>query len=175
MGTQACQIDRRGSGGARRDRTADLLHAMQALSQLSYGPTCIKLQRFATQALEDKALTSKSSQRAVSRSEARCYAVLGPPWNHHGTTKHRRRPEHVAWLHFSLETKRSAYLKRRHDSKPEGSRLPTNAITGLKPRRTRYDVTDQGCARVQRRVMPSGVNRRCRTRLYPSRRCYRMS
>ena len=27
------------SGGARRDRTADLLHAMQALSQLSYSPT----------------------------------------------------------------------------------------------------------------------------------------
>src|SRR5690606_13378892 len=26
-------------GGAKRDRTADLLHAMQALSQLSYGPT----------------------------------------------------------------------------------------------------------------------------------------
>src|SRR5579864_3842439 len=30
---------RRLAGGARRDRTADLLHAMQALSQLSYGPT----------------------------------------------------------------------------------------------------------------------------------------
>src|ERR1700733_3924815 len=29
----------RKAGGARRDRTADLLHAMQALSQLSYGPT----------------------------------------------------------------------------------------------------------------------------------------
>ncbi len=28
-----------GVGGARRDRTADLLHAMQALSQLSYSPT----------------------------------------------------------------------------------------------------------------------------------------
>jgi hypothetical protein len=27
-----------GCGGAKRDRTADLLHAMQALSQLSYGP-----------------------------------------------------------------------------------------------------------------------------------------
>ena len=27
------------NGGAKRDRTADLLHAMQALSQLSYGPT----------------------------------------------------------------------------------------------------------------------------------------
>ncbi len=25
-------------GGASRDRTGDLLHAMQALSQLSYGP-----------------------------------------------------------------------------------------------------------------------------------------
>jgi hypothetical protein len=27
------------SGGGKRDRTADLLHAMQALSQLSYTPT----------------------------------------------------------------------------------------------------------------------------------------
>ena len=26
-------------GGAKRDRTVDLLHAMQALSQLSYNPT----------------------------------------------------------------------------------------------------------------------------------------
>jgi hypothetical protein len=31
-------------GGARRDRTVDLLHAMQALSQLSYSPT--KVVRF---------------------------------------------------------------------------------------------------------------------------------
>jgi hypothetical protein len=30
-------------GGARRDRTADLLHAMQALSQLSYSPTVARL------------------------------------------------------------------------------------------------------------------------------------
>jgi hypothetical protein len=30
---------RRGSGGASRDRTDDLLHAMQALSQLSYSPS----------------------------------------------------------------------------------------------------------------------------------------
>ena len=29
-------------GGARRDRTADLLHAMQALSQLSYGPNSLE-------------------------------------------------------------------------------------------------------------------------------------
>src|ERR1700734_3768255 len=41
MGTQARKSIGRGikTGGARRDRTADLLHAMQALSQLSYGPT----------------------------------------------------------------------------------------------------------------------------------------
>jgi hypothetical protein len=31
-------------GGAKRDRTADLLHAMQALSQLSYGPEPMGLQ-----------------------------------------------------------------------------------------------------------------------------------
>jgi hypothetical protein len=31
-------------GGARRDRTADLLHAMQALSQLSYGPKSVEPQ-----------------------------------------------------------------------------------------------------------------------------------
>ena len=29
----------RGIGGASRDRTDDLFHAMEALSQLSYGPT----------------------------------------------------------------------------------------------------------------------------------------
>ena len=41
MGTQAENQSSNDvkSGGARRDRTADLLHAMQALSQLSYGPT----------------------------------------------------------------------------------------------------------------------------------------
>src|SRR5690606_18591300 len=37
---------RAGIGGARRDRTADLLHAMQALSQLSYGPTRRKAGKF---------------------------------------------------------------------------------------------------------------------------------
>ena len=41
----------------------------------------------------------------------------------------------------------------RHNTKLEGSRLTTNAITGLKPRRTPYDVTDPGSAGVQLRVM----------------------
>ena len=35
------------SGGAKRDRTADLLHAMQALSQLSYGPTMLEAEFYA--------------------------------------------------------------------------------------------------------------------------------
>src|SRR5690606_9968281 len=30
------------NGGAMRDRTADLLHAMQALSQLSYSPVALR-------------------------------------------------------------------------------------------------------------------------------------
>jgi hypothetical protein len=36
--SRSSRSERRLVGGARRDRTADLLHAMQALSQLSYGP-----------------------------------------------------------------------------------------------------------------------------------------
>src|SRR5271170_907860 len=43
-GDAGLKIDRSGltkTGGARRDRTADLLHAMQALSQLSYGPVTL--------------------------------------------------------------------------------------------------------------------------------------
>ena len=31
-------------GGAKRDRTVDLLHAMQALSQLSYNPTYLMVE-----------------------------------------------------------------------------------------------------------------------------------
>jgi hypothetical protein len=42
-GPGACDAVER--GGARRDRTADLLHAMQALSQLSYGPGAAKKKR----------------------------------------------------------------------------------------------------------------------------------
>jgi hypothetical protein len=45
----------------------------------------------------------------------------------------------------------------RDDSKPEASRLTSNAIAGRKPRPTRYDLTDPGCAGVQLRVMPGGA------------------
>src|SRR5438067_8818221 len=33
-------------GGGKRDRTADLLHAMQALSQLSYTPAVLKCEHY---------------------------------------------------------------------------------------------------------------------------------
>ncbi len=49
-------------GGAKRDRTADLLHAMQALSQLSYSPyknkfsqkNNIQFQLFKVRKIEDQ-------------------------------------------------------------------------------------------------------------------------
>ena len=45
-------------GGARRDRTADLLHAMQALSQLSYSPTEPRALRAGGEAVKKKSKRS---------------------------------------------------------------------------------------------------------------------
>src|SRR6202034_81614 len=67
------------TGGARRDRTADLLHAMQALSQLSYGPT--RKPRQPTQpprpcqAWPGWAPASAASNRASERSRPRSASV----------------------------------------------------------------------------------------------------
>ena len=47
-------------GGARRDRTADLLHAMQALSQLSYSPTEPGTLRMRAQAVKNRAAAAGS-------------------------------------------------------------------------------------------------------------------
>src|SRR5690606_9899359 len=44
--------DRKGIGGARRDRTADLLNAIQALSQLSYGPEPVGISGYGPQPAE---------------------------------------------------------------------------------------------------------------------------
>jgi hypothetical protein len=51
-------LDQSNRGGARRDRTADLLHAMQALSQLSYSPT-------ESRTLRTKACRVKSALNAI--------------------------------------------------------------------------------------------------------------
>ena len=43
--SQAVKWRKEENGGARRNRTADLLNAIQALSQLSYGPTHMSVRR----------------------------------------------------------------------------------------------------------------------------------
>jgi hypothetical protein len=52
------------SGGARRDRTADLYNAIVALSQLSYGP----LRR--AQSREERSVRSTVKRRGVPHREA---------------------------------------------------------------------------------------------------------
>ena len=59
------------SGGARRDRTDDLLLAKQALSQLSYGPI-----RFAGCAFMRVAWQGKASREG---RHAPCYLRMGVP------------------------------------------------------------------------------------------------
>src|SRR5258708_14994025 len=59
-------------GGARRDRTADLLHAMQALSQLSYGP--LELPR----ALGD-ARQNTEHRRILNTVQGRSQVSSSPP------------------------------------------------------------------------------------------------
>ena len=70
---------RREIGGARRDRTADLLRAKQALSQLSYGPdNVVGLGRFE---LPTSPLSGvRSNQLSYRPKVSRCLNIveLGP-------------------------------------------------------------------------------------------------
>ena len=56
-------------GGARRDRTADLLHAMQALSQLSYGP--VELQRLKSACGHDPEPQFRADLKSLRRRRRR--------------------------------------------------------------------------------------------------------
>ena len=58
-------------GGARRDRTADLLHAMQALSQLSYSPTQARTLLAYTEPVKNSDYTSRSAPTAAPRRRHR--------------------------------------------------------------------------------------------------------
>src|SRR5437764_1020376 len=58
-------------GGARRDRTADLLHAMQALSQLSYGPTRGRRNLRTAPGLVKLGLSSVSVRRNLAEPQRR--------------------------------------------------------------------------------------------------------
>ncbi len=57
-------------GGATRDRTADLLHAMQALSQLSYNPKLlrIKVKTFTLNLVELRGIEPRTSCMPCKRS-----------------------------------------------------------------------------------------------------------
>ena len=60
---ESLQADRITAGGARRDRTDDLLLAKQALSQLSYGPSQVTARlryRYGAAAFAKKGLPSRS-------------------------------------------------------------------------------------------------------------------
>ena len=59
-------------GGGKRDRTADLLHAMQALSQLSYTPTAnLKLYGRGTSSGKPRARVAADAARAIGYHRAR--------------------------------------------------------------------------------------------------------
>src|SRR5439155_22311548 len=68
-------------GGARRDRTADLLHAMQALSQLSYGPTRGRRNLRTASGLVKLGLSGVSVRRNLAEPQRRPArsAQLSPP------------------------------------------------------------------------------------------------
>src|ERR1700722_18741868 len=98
MGTQASKnrsvADSR-AGGARRDRTADLLHAMQALSQLSYGPTWRRgtlpdRHQFVKKMKELRAPNDQSSRQSGLRFKLTQYGQSGIDGWRHGTTANRQ-------------------------------------------------------------------------------------
>ena len=72
---------RRYGGGARRDRTADLLHAMQALSQLSYSPAnergTLRQQRSSVNTHRDTPRTMASADRKILEIRNRGMPVDG--------------------------------------------------------------------------------------------------
>ena len=83
------------SGGARRDRTADLLHAMQALSQLSYGPTWRRgtlpdRGQFVKKMKELRAPNHQSSRQSGLRFKLAEYGQSGIDGWRHGATANRQ-------------------------------------------------------------------------------------
>ena len=56
------------NGGGKRDRTADLLHAMQALSQLSYTPTRNQIVLVAPPGCQSSGLAVRHTPHAVELS-----------------------------------------------------------------------------------------------------------
>ncbi len=67
------------NGGAKRDRTADFLHAMQALYQLSYGPDSAQMLGAITNAVNQKIKNYDSSAVFLGTSRLSfnfCHALV---------------------------------------------------------------------------------------------------
>ena len=69
------------AGGAKRDRTADLLHAMQALSQLSYGPIPrARFEKVVKPAFRERPCVILVCPGGANPSEARRNLLDDPDW-----------------------------------------------------------------------------------------------
>ena len=77
----ASRFQKRIFGGARRDRTADLLNAIQALSQLSYGPTLPTFLGKGREIVADRGPLSRRSA-LVAAATKRSIGKLAPRHKH---------------------------------------------------------------------------------------------
>ena len=69
----------RSPGGARRDRTDDLLLAKQALSQLSYGPAPVEIEPNRLSAFPEASADNFRGSKAGVPTEAALAAKVGGP------------------------------------------------------------------------------------------------
>src|SRR5690606_29338438 len=101
MGTKGLSVLLRGlTGGGKRDRTADLLHAMQALSQLSYTPNRER-EIIATHCKGVNTFRTKNAARPIRRApcrkaRARDRAKASAPY--------RRRRHAAGWQAWAFST-----------------------------------------------------------------------
>ena len=90
-------------GGGKRDRTADLLHAMQALSQLSYTPT-------ANRKLYRSAAAWQTAAHAARRHPRYVSAIIAPPAR--AGDRRRRSPSHSCRFPTPLPSRASTFRGR---------------------------------------------------------------
>ncbi len=138
MGTQE-------NGGARRDRTVDLLHAMQALSQLSYGPIqrgrILRNYPWSVNALRrrwpsveppERLLPAEDRQRLVDRAARRCrprppLGSAGPPFRAPG---HRPQPAPGSPRGSAAAVQSVKFRERRARLLEDGSRFGGQVLAG---------------------------------------------
>ena len=131
-------------GGAKRDRTADLLRARQALSQLSYGPEAICVRQGA-------------SMRRIA-----CYASIGAT-RYHANLVGLGRFEQTPRPHPSLyepQGVRSNQLSERMVGLGRFE-LPTSPLSGVRSNQLSYRPVKRLQARDSRRIKPIKRRQMC--------------